>query len=288
MTGDLMGTLRYMSPEQALGRRVAIDHHTDIYSLGATLFELLTLEPVFDGRDRQELLRQIAFEEPKPLRRLNKAVPAELETIVLKALEKIPAERYATAQALADDLGRFLKDESILAKRPSLPQRARKLARRHPGVVRTALVAVALLLVTIAASASLAAWRLKKERNATRDQLRLTKHAQEQSMHRLYDARLAQARAGSLSRRVGQRFDSLCAVAQAAQDRPNHQAGRRACCWNFAMRPSPAWRCPICGSPRNGPIGPIPGASISTAPWSATPAWTGKESYIFTAWPTVS
>ena len=88
MTGDLMGTLRYMSPEQALGRRVAIDHHTDIYSLCATLFELLTLEPVFDGRDRQELLRQIAFEEPKPLRRLNKAVPAELETIVLKALEK--------------------------------------------------------------------------------------------------------------------------------------------------------------------------------------------------------
>jgi serine/threonine protein kinase len=97
LTGDLVGTLRYMSPEQALAQRVVIDHRTDVYSLGATLYELLTLRPVFDGADRQELLRQIAFEEPKPPRRVNKAVPAELETIVLKALEKNPADRYATA-----------------------------------------------------------------------------------------------------------------------------------------------------------------------------------------------
>src|SRR4029453_6520441 len=103
MTGDLVGTLRYMSPEQALAQRVVIDHRTDLYSLGATLYELLTLQPTFDGKDRQELLRQIAFEEPRPPRRLNKAVPAELETIVLKALEKNPADRYATAQELADD-----------------------------------------------------------------------------------------------------------------------------------------------------------------------------------------
>jgi len=215
MTGDLVGTLRYMSPEQALAQRVVIDHRTDIYSLGATLYELLTLEPLFDGRDRQELLRQIAFLEPKPPRRLNKRVPAELETIVLKSLEKAPADRYATAQALADDLGRFLKDESILAKRPSPLQRARKCAQRHPGVVRTALLALALLLLTISVGASLAAWRLNKEQNATRAQLRLTEQAQARSMHRLYDARLAEAIAGSRSRRVGQRFDSLGAVAQA-------------------------------------------------------------------------
>src|ERR1700704_5847201 len=100
MTGDLIGTLRYMSPEQALAQRVVIDHRTDIYSLGATLYELLTLQPVFSGRDRQELLRQIALEEPRPPRRLNKAIPAELETIVLKALEKNPVDRYATAQEL--------------------------------------------------------------------------------------------------------------------------------------------------------------------------------------------
>src|SRR6266481_8702358 len=98
-----------MSPEQALAQRVLVDQRTDIYSLGASLYELLTLEPVFSGHDRQELLRQIAFEDPKPPRRLNKAIPPELETIVLKAVEKNPADRYATAQDLGDDLERYLK-----------------------------------------------------------------------------------------------------------------------------------------------------------------------------------
>ena len=88
LTGDLVGTLRYMSPEQALAKRVLIDHRTDVYSLGATLYEMLTLRPVFVGDDRQELLRQIAFDEPLRPRRLNRAIPAELETIVLKSLEK--------------------------------------------------------------------------------------------------------------------------------------------------------------------------------------------------------
>ena len=126
VTGDLVGTLRYMSPEQALAKRVPIDHRTDVYSLGATLYELLTLEPAFRGRDRQELLRQIAFEEPLRPRRVNPAVPAELETVVLKAMAKSPDERYATAGELADDLERFLKDEPIRARRQTLPQRARK------------------------------------------------------------------------------------------------------------------------------------------------------------------
>jgi hypothetical protein len=88
LTGDLLGTLRYMSPEQALAQRVIVDHRTDIYSLGVTLYELLTLQPAFDGKDRQEILRQIAWEEPKAPRKVNRAIPAELETIVLKAMEK--------------------------------------------------------------------------------------------------------------------------------------------------------------------------------------------------------
>jgi tetratricopeptide (TPR) repeat protein/serine/threonine protein kinase len=141
LSGDLVGTLRYMSPEQALAQRVLVDHRTDVYSLGATLYELLTLEPAFGGNDRRELLRQIAFEEPKPPRRLNRAVPAELETILIKAMEKNPADRYATARELAEDLERFLKDEPIRARRPSLGQRARKWSRRHkPLVVAAALV----------------------------------------------------------------------------------------------------------------------------------------------------
>ena len=90
MTGDLLGTLRYMSPEQALAKRGYLDHRTDIYSLGATLYELLTLRPAIEGSDRQELLRKIAQEEPTPPRKHNPAIPRELETILLKAMAKEP------------------------------------------------------------------------------------------------------------------------------------------------------------------------------------------------------
>jgi serine/threonine protein kinase/Flp pilus assembly protein TadD len=148
-SGDLVGTLRYMSPEQALARRAPLDHRTDIYALGATLYELLTLEPVVHGQDRQEVLRQIAFDEPRRPRQLNRAVPPELETIVTKAIEKNPADRYATAQELADDLERFLKDEPIRARRPTLVRRARKWARRHRALVWSA--AVVLLLAVLMA-----------------------------------------------------------------------------------------------------------------------------------------
>jgi tetratricopeptide (TPR) repeat protein len=147
MTGDLVGTLRYMSPEQALAKRVAVDHRTDVYSLGATLYELLTLEPAFAGSDREELLRQVAFEDPKPPRRHNKAIPADLETIVLKALAKNPAERYATAQEVADDLRRFLEHKPIQARRPTLVKRLRKWARRHRAAVWSA--AVVLLVAVV-------------------------------------------------------------------------------------------------------------------------------------------
>ena len=99
MTGELVGTLRYVSPEQAMAQKGLVDHRTDIYSLGATLYELLTLEPVFDGRDRHALLHQIGFDEPKPPRALDVSIPYELETIVLKALAKSPAERTAAPRS---------------------------------------------------------------------------------------------------------------------------------------------------------------------------------------------
>jgi tetratricopeptide (TPR) repeat protein len=152
MTGDLLGTLRYMSPEQALARHGLVDHRTDVYGLGATLYELLVLQPAFAADDRQELLRQIAFEEPRPPRQVNRAVPEELETIVLAALEKDPWGRYASAQELAADLGRFLSDEPIQKKPPTVVHRARKWARRHTAVVRAAGAVLVLTVVALAVS----------------------------------------------------------------------------------------------------------------------------------------
>jgi tetratricopeptide (TPR) repeat protein len=160
LSGDLVGTLRYMSPEQALAKRAVIDHRTDVYSLGATLYELLTLRPAFCGADRQELLRQIAFEEPVKPRRLEKAVPAELETIVLKALEKNPADRYATAQELADDLRRFLDDKPIRARRPSLRQVAGRWARRHRAAVWAA--AAVLLVAAVLGGGMWVSWAQRR------------------------------------------------------------------------------------------------------------------------------
>jgi serine/threonine protein kinase len=99
ITGDLLGTLRYMAPEQALGRRAAIDHRADIYSLGITLYELLSLRPAFAGEDREEVLRQIAMDEPLPLRRIDRAIPNELDIILRKAASKNPNDRYESRPA---------------------------------------------------------------------------------------------------------------------------------------------------------------------------------------------
>jgi serine/threonine protein kinase len=159
-SGDLVGTLRYMSPEQALGRPGEVGPRADVYSLGATLYELLALAPVFESRDRQELLRQIAAEEPRPLRRQSADVPAELETIVQKALEKEAAARYATAQELADDLRRFLEDKPIRARRPSWTEHARKFVRRHRPVVWPIALA---LLVTLTAVAGCVGWIVRDQ-----------------------------------------------------------------------------------------------------------------------------
>ncbi len=120
MSGDVLGTLRYMSPEQALGKRGAIDHRTDVYSLAITLYELLTLQPAYPQTDRQQLLQRIATEDPTPPRQLRPQIPADLETIVLKATAKNPQERYETAGDLADDLQRFLDYQPIKARRPDI------------------------------------------------------------------------------------------------------------------------------------------------------------------------
>ena len=173
LSGDLLGTVRYMSPEQAAGGRI-VDVRSDIYSLGATLYELLTARPAFAGVDRQELLRQIAVAEPVPPRKFDTAVPRDLETICLKAMAKEPERRYATARELADDLGRFLDDRPILARRPGLAERAARWSQRHRRA--TAVAALLLTLLTLASAGGIAL--LWKEQRRTRFALETVRQTQ--------------------------------------------------------------------------------------------------------------
>ncbi|MFN3189983.1 MAG: serine/threonine protein kinase [Aureliella sp.] len=152
-TGDMLGTMRYMSPEQASGTRGVVDHRSDVYSLGATLYELLTGKPVFDGQDRQTLLSQVLNDDPKPLRQIEKSTPEELEIITLKALRHSPSDRYETAQHFADDLRRFLSEMPIAARRPTLIDKTRKWARRHPTAVLSALFAMLVMMISLAVTA---------------------------------------------------------------------------------------------------------------------------------------
>ena len=166
-TGDLVGTLAYMSPEQAGGSGIPLDHRTDIYSLGATLYELLTLEPLFGGNSRPALLHRILNDEPCPPRSLDRAIPVELETIVLKAVSKNPADRYKTSQEMADDLQRFLDNKPIQARRPTVFDRVRKWGRRHPSVV----VAGVFLLVFSIAGLVVNNYLLANEQQRTKEAL---------------------------------------------------------------------------------------------------------------------
>lgn len=147
MTGAFLGTLRYVSPEQAMTGRVRVDHRTDIYSLGATMYELLCFQPAFPGTDEKEVLGAILAREPTPPRKIHHAVPPELETICLKCLEKLPDARYANARGLADDLRRYINDLPIVAKPPGPITRVGKFVRRRKAPV-IAVTAVVLLLFT--------------------------------------------------------------------------------------------------------------------------------------------
>ena len=161
-TGDLVGTLRYMSPEQALGQIALIDHRTDIYSLGATLYELLTLEAAFPGDEGPALIRHIERNEPRPLRQLQSKIPADLETVVLKGMAKRREDRYATAQEFADDLQRVLEGKPTVARPPTLLDRTARWAQRHREVVAVAGLIGLLALLGLTASTLLIAREQRK------------------------------------------------------------------------------------------------------------------------------
>jgi serine/threonine protein kinase len=178
-TGEIVGTLRYLSPEQAQAKHGLVDHRTDIYALGATLYELLTRRPAIEGGEGEEVLRQVVAEEPWPPRQYEPAIPRDLETIVLKALAKEPEGRYATAQQLADDLHRFLRDEPIKARRPTLMQRARRWSRRHPSVLACGLVALVLAVIALSVSNLLIAQANQQKDLALQEKDKALRAAQE-------------------------------------------------------------------------------------------------------------
>ncbi len=145
LTGEFVGTPAYMSPEQITAGRVPIDHRTDIYSLGATLYEMLVLRPPFAGDRRDQILAQILHKDPKAPRRVNNKVPLDLETICFKAIDKDPDRRYQTADELAADLRRYVNRFAIAARRAGPVERFRKWVKRHPGVA----VSLALMVVAV-------------------------------------------------------------------------------------------------------------------------------------------
>ncbi len=203
-TGDILGTFRYMPPEAFDGKS---DPRGDIYSLGATLYEMLTLKPAFDEKERNKLVKQVTMAAPAKLERVNPAIPRDLATIVHKAMDRDPARRYATAGELEADLQRFLADEPIQARRTRLSEQVWRWCRRNPAVASLTGV-VLLLLIVVAVISIVYSVRLRKA-------LDESEHATADANSQLWHSYLEQARASRMTRQPGQRFQSLQAIDKA-------------------------------------------------------------------------
>jgi WD40 repeat protein len=168
-SGAIIGTPSYMAPEQAQGKAKAIGAATDIYALGAILYELLTGRPPFRAETTLETLHQVQTVEPVPPSRLQRQLPRDLETITLKCLAKEPARRYPTAGELAEDLQRWLEGRPIQARRVGVPERAWRWCRRNPAMAGAIGAASLFLVLGTLVSSLLAVYAFGEARRADRE-----------------------------------------------------------------------------------------------------------------------
>jgi serine/threonine protein kinase/WD40 repeat protein len=199
--GQVLGTPGYLPPEQADTSHGPLTPAADVYSLGAILYYMLTARAPFVSGSLRETIRQMMASEPVAPGSLNPEIPRDLETICLKCLERDPARRYPTAAALAEDLGRFLADEPIVARPISPVDRFGRWCRRRP-----TLAAAWALAMTLAIGSTIAAYSIHRAEAVGRERLR--------------EARLAEARAVRQNATPGRRAEALAALAEAAAIRP--------------------------------------------------------------------
>jgi serine/threonine protein kinase/Tfp pilus assembly protein PilF len=169
VSGSFLGTPAYMAPEQIAAGRINVDHRADIYSLGAVLYEMLTMQRPFGGQSREQVLAAVMTKDPRPPRRFNGKIPVDLETICLKALEKDVDRRYATAGEMAQDLRQYLQGGLITARRAGPIRRTVKSIRRHPGIATAVTAAVLIALVGAIAWKALAQRNLQQAERAISD-----------------------------------------------------------------------------------------------------------------------
>jgi serine/threonine-protein kinase len=222
LSGARIGTPSYMAPEQVIRKTGTIEPATDIYALGAVLYEMLTGRPPFRGETASETERQVLHDEPVSLSRLNPKVPRDLETICLKCLVKEPGRRYGSAAALAADLRRFVEGRPILARRVSVLEHAWRWCRRNPAVA--GLTAAAFLAMAIGTTVS--TWQAIRARRAEAEMRAVVEFVEQ----RVFAAARPKGQAGSLGPAVTlrQAIDAaLPAVAGGFADQPLVEARLR-------------------------------------------------------------
>jgi hypothetical protein len=209
-----MGTPSYMAPEQAEGKPSEVGPATDVYALGATLYECLTGRPPFKAATPLDTILQMLGEEPVPPRQFSARIPIDLETICLKCLRKEPAQRYATARELAEDLRRQQEGRPILARPIGRWGRAVKWVRRNP-VVASMSASLAVLLAVIAVGGIVMNLDLKIALKRAEDREREAVTAERGQREQVLEGLLTEARYRRFSRRVGQRFATMAAIRKA-------------------------------------------------------------------------